>query len=140
MPHRLAGVLRIGAGSRDAIDSSWQNNQSAESVWTTGNFAYCCLSANQCADIAPRAIVEAGDKSSQHKSMTRPQPMQAGIGAHHMVKLVCPSTSMVVPVEVLRLLQHCHISLQQHQMVSGDADLQIAAFSPECCRTRVVAF
>ena len=72
--------------------------------------------------------------------MTRPQSMQAGIGAHHMVKLVCPATSMVVPIEVLRLLQHSHISLQRHQVVSGDAALGITAFSPECCRTCLAAF
>ena len=67
--------------------------------------------------------------------MTRPQLVQAGIGAHHMVKLVCPAASMVVPIEVLRFLQHSHISLQQQQMVSGDADLRNSAFSPECCHT-----
>ena len=31
--------------------------------------------------------------------------------AHHMVKLVCPALPMMVPVEMLRLLQHGYICL-----------------------------
>lgn len=31
--------------------------------------------------------------------------------AHHVPELVCPAAPVVVPVQVLWLLQHCHVSL-----------------------------
>ena len=42
--------------------------------------------------------------------------------AHYMVKLVCPSLTMVVPVEVLRLLKNSYISLQ-HPPMHWDSSL-----------------
>lgn len=32
--------------------------------------------------------------------------------AHHVIKLVCPALTVMVPVEVLGLLKHSYISLQ----------------------------
>ena len=31
---------------------------------------------------------------------------------HHVVELVCPAGAVVVPCQVLRLLQHCHVRLR----------------------------
>ena len=39
--------------------------------------------------------------------------------AHHMVELVRPSPAVVVPREMLRLLQHRDISLTQQQQISN---------------------
>jgi hypothetical protein len=36
--------------------------------------------------------------------------------AHHVLELVRPAPAMVVPIQVLRLLQDRHISLQQRQV------------------------
>lgn len=34
---------------------------------------------------------------------------------HYMVELVCPALTMMIPVQMFRLFQHCYICLQQHK-------------------------